>query len=104
MARKLLGVLLGGKELEPFLVACGGSAHKPNQHKATTTSDAVMFSQCMRHHGLSKFPDPPALGTVTIGHMSPTGRALSAGINVAAPAFKAALAKCGSIMSNALNG
>jgi len=67
-------------------------------------SAMVKTAACMRRHGVPNYPDPPALGTVTIGHMSPTGRARSAGINVAAPAFKAALAKCGSIMSNALNG
>jgi uncharacterized protein RhaS with RHS repeats len=64
----------------------------------------VKTAACMRRYGVPNYPDPLALGSVTMGHMSPTGRALSAGINVDAPAFKAALAKCGSIMSNALNG
>ncbi len=76
----------------------GGTANR-------VQSALVETAACMRKHGVPNYPDPPALGTMTFGeHMSATGRALSAGINVAAPAFRAALAKCGSIMSNALNG
>jgi hypothetical protein len=67
-------------------------------------SAMVETAACERKHGVPNYPDPPALGTATVGqHMSSTGRTLSAGINVTAPAFKAALRECGSIMSNALN-
>jgi hypothetical protein len=64
----------------------------------------VQTATCMRRHGVPNYPDPPALGSVHVLHTSLNGRALSAGIDVDSPAFKAAALKCGSIISNATNG
>ncbi len=64
----------------------------------------VKTAACMRGNGVPDYPDPPALGTVRMIHMSPTGRALNAGIDVDSPAFKAAVARCGSIMNHAIAG
>ncbi|MDE3133118.1 MAG: hypothetical protein KGL15_03525 [Acidobacteriota bacterium] len=62
----------------------------------------VQTATCMRDHGVADYPDPPALGTRQKGHFSPAARARAAGINIDSPAFKAALAKCGFILNNAV--
>jgi hypothetical protein len=41
------------------------------------------FARCMRSHGVSNFPDPPASGGVDL-----------AGVNTSAPAFEAARTAC----------
>lgn len=69
------------------IAACGavsiystsGSGPSPS-----VTHAFVAFSQCMRTNGVPNFPDPKGGG----------GIQLSAGINPAAPAFKAAQSKC----------
>jgi hypothetical protein len=78
-----------------------------HQVGAGTVSDIqkamVQTAACMRRHGVPNYPDPPALGGGGT-HLSPTGQARSAGIDVDSPAFKTAVAKCGWITANALNG
>lgn len=64
------------------LAACGSSAKS-----ATAKTDASLeFSQCMRSHGVSNFPDPGADGTLDL---TP-----SSGINPRSPAFQAAQQAC----------
>ncbi len=63
------------------IAACGSS------HKATPTagrSQFLQFSECMRSHGVTNFPDPSAGG----------GIHLNADINPFSPSFKAAQSAC----------
>jgi hypothetical protein len=46
---------------------CGGGGNKNNQNAAANdTANAVKFSQCMRQHGISDFPDPDSQGHMSI--------------------------------------
>jgi hypothetical protein len=59
------------------LAACGSSSKKP---AAKSIADsAIAYSQCMREHGVTSFPDPG--GAINIA---------GTGINPASPAFQAA--------------
>lgn len=65
--------------------ACGsaGASHATSKH----TSGFLAYSECMRSHGVSNFPDPgPGGGGIKFN--------LGSGINPAAPSFKAAQAAC----------
>jgi hypothetical protein len=72
------------------VAACGSSA--PNSSKSAAVASngqrLLAFSQCMRAHGVPKFPDP-------------TGRRIqigpSTGVNPASPAFQAAQKACGGL-------
>jgi hypothetical protein len=55
-----------------LISACGSSAPAGTGSgssggiTATAHEEAVKFSECMRNHGVSEFPDPPASGAFTI--------------------------------------
>ncbi len=59
---------------------------------ATNHEKAVRFSECMRTHGVSSFPDPNASGELTIDAI-----ANGSSLNPSAPAFKQALNTCKSL-------
>jgi hypothetical protein len=66
------------------IAGCGSSAHKPSA--SSHASSELAFSECMRSHGVTGFPDP-----------SPGGGGLNiagTGINPSSPAFQAAQATC----------
>jgi hypothetical protein len=64
------------------LAACGSSSKKP---AAKSFADsAIAYSQCMREHGVTNFPDPGG-GAINIA---------GTGINPASPAFQAARTTC----------
>jgi hypothetical protein len=44
---------------------CGGGGNSPNA-AASDQANAVKFSQCMRQHGISDFPDPDSQGRMQI--------------------------------------
>jgi hypothetical protein len=72
------------------LAACGSSANK-----STRTAHAkafVAFSECMRAHGVTNFPDPSSSGGIQI---TP-----SMGISPFSPSFKGAQAKCSHLLPN----
>ncbi len=64
-----------------LLAACGGSG-KSGGHRAVF--DALKFSECMRAHGVSSFPDPSDTGG---GIQIPVG-------NASSPAFQSAQKAC----------
>ena len=74
-----------------LISACGSSS--PAQTSAsqiiTNHAKAVKFSECMRTHGVSAFPDPNASGQLTIDAV-----ANGSSVNTNAPAFKQALSTC----------
>jgi hypothetical protein len=66
------------------IAGCGGSS-KPKT-AASGHNQAVAFSQCMRSHGVTGFPDPSSGGGIQIQAGS--------GVNPASPAFQAAQSSC----------
>lgn len=92
-----------------LITGCGGSSHSPtaaavgsasaSASKATTSgstspgavgSGPLAFARCMRANGVTNFPDPsPGRGAEF---------QVPAGVNPAAPAFRAAQAKCQKLM------
>ena len=56
-----------------LLAACGGGSSStgagdaPNAGQAASSPSAVAYSDCMRSHGVSKFPDPGSNGAVPKG-------------------------------------
>jgi len=77
------------------LAACGATG-QPSETgtgaadaTARHTSRDLEFSQCMRAHGVSTFPDPTA-----------NGLQLPAGINPRSPAFKSAQQACSKYLPN----
>jgi hypothetical protein len=71
------------------LAACGSSSNnKPQRHSGQ--SQFLAFSQCMRAHGVTHFPDPSPSGGIQIS----TG----SGVNPFSPSFKAARTTCGKLL------
>lgn len=64
-------------------VAACGSSHKPKAQDAAFTQ-SLKFSDCMRAHGVSNFPDPSAGGGISLGP----------GLNPQSPSFQAAQKAC----------
>ncbi len=66
------------------LAGCGSSAHKSSA--SAHTHVMLAFSECMRGHGVTNFPDPSGGG----GGLNLAGT----GINPFSPSFKAAQSSC----------
>jgi hypothetical protein len=67
---------------------CGGGGGSNGNAAANDSANAVKFSQCMRQHGISDFPDPDAQGHLQI-RISP-----GSPMNPNNPQFKAAQKAC----------
>jgi hypothetical protein len=65
------------------IAACGSSGHKPSA--SSRAQSFLAFSECMRSHGVTAFPDPSPGGGINLD---------GTGLNPAAPAFEAAQATC----------
>jgi hypothetical protein len=63
----------------------GGSGGSGGRNHA----QAVKFAECMRHNGVSAFPDPPASGNLTIDAV-----VNGSSLNPSSPAFTQALSAC----------
>ncbi len=59
-------------------------------------ASALAFSQCMRSHGVSNFPDPNAQGQITV--QGGSGNGVSSGLNPNSPAFQSAQKACQHLM------
>jgi hypothetical protein len=75
------------------IAACGSSGGS-GPGTGTTAADsgyqaALRFATCMRSHRVSNFPDPTAGNGPAVG--------LSSGIDKRSPAFRSAVARCGSL-------
>jgi hypothetical protein len=69
------------------------SANAPSgSDSAKQAADALAYSQCMRSHGVSNFPDPGANGQIQISSGSTNGA--STGLNPNNPTFQAASKAC----------
>ena len=74
--------------------AGGGAASSRSTAQSASGSEPLAFAKCMRANGVPNFPDPKAGG----------GFQIPAGVSPAAPAFKAAQAKCQKLMGGAAGG
>jgi hypothetical protein len=71
----------------PFAVAaCGSASKSAGTADSTHFSQAVKFSECMRAHGVTNFPDPSSGGGI---HLQ-----AGSGVNPFSPAFKSAQGVC----------
>lgn len=66
-----------------------GSASSGGNNTASRHEKAVKFAACMRHNGVSAFPDPPASGELTID-----GIANGSALDPNSPAFNQAISAC----------
>jgi hypothetical protein len=84
------GLALAGVTGALVLSACGStgpsSAAASGAPNPKTAADFLKFSQCMRSHGVSKFPDPSPGGGISISD--------SSGVNPQSPSFQAAQKVC----------
>jgi hypothetical protein len=76
------------------IAACGSSKSPagPSARAQRAAAGALAYSQCMRSHGVSNFPDPTISGGGA--HIS-IGITSSSGINPSSPSFQAAQKACG---------
>ena len=71
---------------------CGSSGSASTDSSNTTAANvqnAVKFAECMRHNGVSQFPDPSASGKLTIDAV-----ANGSSIDTSTPAFNHAITAC----------
>lgn len=66
------------------IAACGGSSPKKSGGGSKAAGAFLAFSECMRAHGVTNFPDPSSHG----------GIQLPQGMNPATPSFRAAQTAC----------
>jgi hypothetical protein len=69
-----------------------GSSSPPGSSAQSGNSTGLEFSQCMRSHGITSFPDPNSNGGVSISQGS--------GVNVHSPAFQNAQSACAKFAGN----
>jgi hypothetical protein len=76
-----------------LISGCGSSAPGASSgagnDAASNHAEAVRFAECMRHNGVSQFPDPNASGNLTIDAV-----ANGSGLNTSSPAFTQAISVC----------
>ncbi len=72
------------------LGACGSARPAPGAAVSARYSRALRFSDCMRAHHVSGFPDPTAGGGI---HLT-----AGSGVDPASPAFQAARAACAKLL------
>jgi hypothetical protein len=80
----------GGSPASPAVAALGTSPASPTSSSTGQTS-ALAYSQCMRAHGISDFPDPDSSGSISLN--ASAGSDLSPGNS----AFQAANNACKSL-------
>jgi hypothetical protein len=69
------------------IAGCGSAGRKPSASSPAHTQ--LAFSECMRSHGVTGFPDPSGGGGINLD---------GTGINPASPAFQAAQAACNKLL------
>jgi hypothetical protein len=78
-----------------LISACGSSAPADSgtgggsNDTSANAHKAIKFAECMRHNGVSQFPDPNASGRLTIDAV-----ANGSSLDTSAPAFKQAVSAC----------
>jgi hypothetical protein len=87
------GVSVNGPAFQSALQTCHSdlpNGGQPGQLSASRRKQALAFSECMRKHGITNFPDPTFSSGGAQLRLTP-----SMGIDPNSPAFKSAQAACG---------
>jgi hypothetical protein len=93
-ATKVNGVTVNGPAFQSAMQACRSklpNGGRPRPLSAARRQQMLQFSQCMRAHGISGFPDP----TFSSGGGAQLQLNRNSGINPQSPAFQAAQKACG---------
>jgi hypothetical protein len=107
----IVGFVSGVLAVAGIVAACGStspnrSSHAVSNNSGSASSDSVqtrvhdqsvVFSRCVRTHGVSNFPDPPTNGGYGLKSFAQqsNGQTMSInGVSVNGPAFRSAMAKC----------
>jgi hypothetical protein len=92
----------GSGSSQQFLSAQNACRHllpnggQPSQgQQQSNIKQALKYAQCMRSHGVPKFPDPSSNGSGPVGFSVPAG----SGINPQSPTYQKANQACQSTMS-----
>jgi hypothetical protein len=84
-----------------LLAGCGAASKPGAASPATRTGEALAFSECMRAHGVSGFPDP---GATINGPANSIGAIqFPVSINMQSPVVTAAMKSCRPIISDILS-
>jgi hypothetical protein len=92
----LIGVISAGCSDASSETGPGGSGGNMN---AAHHEKAVKFAKCMRHNGVTEFPDPPASGELTID-----GIANGSSLDPTTAAFKQAISACKDLEPSGFTG
>jgi hypothetical protein len=61
---RFLSGLVAAAAVALLMTACGGSPSNSGASGSTKYQKALLYSQCMRSHGVPNFPDPDAAGNI----------------------------------------
>ena len=91
-----VGAIIATAALGLVAAGCGGSASSTSaagsvRASASTNTQAVSFSRCMRSHGVSSFPDPASNGVIPKTQVAPLA---------GSPQFPAAQRACQHLLPN----
>jgi hypothetical protein len=75
--------------LAVIVAGCGNGSRGTGTGTPSAREQALKFSECMRAHGVSAFPDPGASGSLTID-----GVVNGSSVNPNSPAFQRAIDAC----------
>jgi len=78
---------------------CGSTAPAQTGAASTTRQKALRFADCMRHHGVSAFPDPDASGELTIDQV-----ANGSSLDTDSAAFERAMSACRDLEPSGFTG
>jgi hypothetical protein len=87
---RILAVAFAAVSCAVALTACGSSGKPNNGSGSNGDAAGIKFADCMRSHGVPKFPDPSAGGGIDISS--------SSGINPQSPAFQFAQNACSKLL------
>jgi hypothetical protein len=85
-----------------LITACGSSApvsSSGGKNTAANHAAAVKFAECVRHNGVSQFPDPPASGELTLD-----GVVNGSSLDPNSPAFTQAISACKNLEPRGFTG
>jgi hypothetical protein len=100
---KVNGVTVNGPAFQSAMQACKSklpNGGRPGPVSASQRQKMLQFSQCMRAHGISGFPDP----TFSSGGGVQLQLDKTSGIDPRSPAFQAAQKACGSPIGKVATG
>lgn len=93
LAVGVLAAACGGGGSSNGVASAGSSTTAHGSSKSSTKASGLAYSQCMRSHGITDFPDPNSQGHIDLTQGS--------GINISSPQFQSAQSACKSLQPGA---